>query len=299
MVAAAITLVTLLCGTLVGLLVYRWRRGKPFSIAWVAGSFLLAVLFFIGTGITYLYFGSLYPSSNSSDFMPDQLALTFQASGNRGDRLIFQQPAKAGVGVDFHVHLRVPSVTSAGPIKVELSAPESFGIRTDYQCTQPGSLATAGIACGTVARDVFEVDWTITPKSTSTSDLWISLPPELRPDSLYGPKWLAYFEVVPTRPWLSSDDEALWRRQHVIVRLDADSPKLDSEIYDVDLSRGRLGGRTTVVNTLGVSQNTYAWLALFGTVAASALGSGWLLQFVAWVKKKATGPIAAPRQGPL
>ena len=81
MVAATITLVTLLCGTLVGFLIYRWRRGKPFSIAWALGSFLLAVLFFI-----------------VPDFMTDRLALIFHGSG---DQLIFQQPAKAGVGVDF------------------------------------------------------------------------------------------------------------------------------------------------------------------------------------------------------
>lgn len=293
MVAATITLVTLLCGTLVGFLIYRWRRGKPFSIAWAVGSFLLAVLFFIVTGIIYLYYGSLYPSSNSPDFMADQLALTFHGSG---DQLIFQQPAKAGVGVDFHVHLRVPSVSATGPIRVELSAPESFGIRTDYKCPASGILAPAGAACGTVASDVFEVDWTITPKSTSTSDLWIGLPPELRPATLYGPNWSAFSQTVPTRPWLSSDDEALWRQQQVTVRLDANSPKLVSQNYDIDLSRGRLGGRTTVVNTLGVSESTYAWLALFGTVAASALGSGWLVQFVAWVRKKATGRTAAPPQ---
>jgi hypothetical protein len=286
MVAATITLVTLLCGTLVGFLIYRWRRGKPFSIAWAVGSFLLAVLFFIVTGVIYLYYGSLYPSSNSPDFMADQLALTFHGSG---DRLIFQQPAKAGVGVDFHVHLRVPSVTATGPIQVELSVPESFGIRTDYKCPASGILATVGAACGTVASDVFEVDWTVTPKSTSTSDLWISLPPELRPDALYGPDWSAFSQVVPTRTWSSSDDEVLWRQHQVTVRLDANSPKLVSQNYDIDLSRGRLGGRTTVVNTLGVSESTYAWLALFGAVAASALGSGWLVQFVAWVRKKASG----------
>jgi hypothetical protein len=91
------------------------------------------------------------------------LALTFHGSG---DQLIFQQPVKAGVGVDFHVHLRVPSVSATGPIRVELSAPESFGIRTDYKCPASGILAPAGAACGTVASDVFEVDWTITPKST-------------------------------------------------------------------------------------------------------------------------------------
>lgn len=277
MVAATITLVTLLCGTLVGFLIYRWRRGKPFSIAWALGSFLLAVLFFI-----------------VPDFMADRLALIFHGSG---DQLIFQQPAKAGVGVDFHVHLRVPSVTATGPIQVELSAPESFGIRTDYKCPASGILKTAGAACGTVASDVFEIDWTLTPKSTSTSDLWISLPPELRPEALYGPNWSAFSQTVPTRPWSSSDDEALWRgQQHVPVRLDANSPKLVSQNYDIDLSRGRLGGRTTVVNTLGVSQNTYAWLALFGTVAASALGSGWLVQLLAWARKKAIGQAAAPPQ---
>lgn len=124
MVAATITLVTLLCGTLVGFLIYRWRRGKPFSIAWALGSFLLAVLFFI-----------------VPDFMADRLALIFHGSG---DQLIFQQPAKAGVGVDFHVHLRVPSVTATGPIQVELSAPESFGIRTDYKCPASGLGGSAG-----------------------------------------------------------------------------------------------------------------------------------------------------------
>ena len=130
MVAATITLVTLLCGTLVGFLIYRWRRGKPFSIAWAVGSFLLAVLFFIVTGVIYLYYGSLYPSSNSPDFMADQLALTFHGSG---DRLIFQKPAKAGVGVDFHVHLRVPSVTATGPIQIKLSALNYLVLQDHYK----------------------------------------------------------------------------------------------------------------------------------------------------------------------
>src|SRR5262245_51006113 len=106
MVAATITLIALLCGALVGFLIYRWRRGKPFSIAWAVGSFLLALLFFIVTGVVYLFFGDAYPSSDSQEFVADQLALTFHGSG---DQLIFQQPAKAGVGGDFHVNLRVPS----------------------------------------------------------------------------------------------------------------------------------------------------------------------------------------------
>ena len=80
------------------------------------------------------------------------------------------------------------------------------------------------------------------------------------------------------------------------VRLDAGLPKLFYQGYRVDLSRGRLGAQTTIVRTLGVSDHVYTLLALIGTVAASALGSGWLIQLLAWWKKKKTGgqPAAPP-----
>jgi hypothetical protein len=47
-----------------------------------------------------------------------------------------------------------------------------------------------------------------------------------------------------------------------------------------------------VVRTLGVSETTYAWLAFFGAVATSGLGSGWLIQFFVWLKKKTNGQTA-------
>jgi hypothetical protein len=280
MVAATLTLVTLLCATLIGLTVYRWRRDKSFSIAWAIGSALLAILIFIATGVIYLYFGSLYPTSNSSRFEGSELVLRFG-----WDRLVFRQPAEAGVGVDFHIHLRVPSVNLTGPIQVELSAPASFQIRTDYACAKSEGIKKAGAACGPVTEKVFEVDWTITPKSTSSSELWISLPPQLRPDVLYGADWHAIFNPMPTGDAIYDT----WRRKHKPVSLDASSPKLVYENYDIDLSRGRLGARTTVVNTLGVSDKVWTWLVLLGSVTTSALGSGWLVQFVAWVRKKMSG----------
>jgi hypothetical protein len=336
MVAATVTLVTLVFAALVGFVVYRWRREKPSSIAWAIGSSLLAVLIFLVTGVIYLYYALLYPSSNSGLFNPDELVLAFghdaapHAQGledGTHDHLVFRQPTTAGVGSDFHVHLRVPSVTATGPIQVELSAPESFGMRTEYRCPTSGTLATVGVACGTVTNHVFEVDWTITPKSTSTSELWVILPPELRPDAIYGSDWLAFPYVGGLAlTWWSqwsnraSGDEATpnaWpsvpfdypekylenRREQdsrgeaaarSAVRLDAGSPRLFYRAYNVDLSLGRLGAQTTVVRTLGVSDNTYAFLALFGAVAASALGSGWLVQFVAWVRKKLSGQTTAP-----
>jgi hypothetical protein len=291
MIAAAITLFTLLCATLVGFAVYRWRRDKPFSIAWAVGSAFLALLISIVTGVIYLYYGELYPTSNSYRFTEHELALKVDDALNFGDDLlVFQQPAEAGVGVDFHIRLRVPSVTATGPIQVKLSAPTSFQIRTDYGCANSDGVTSAGAACGSVTDKVFEVDWTVTPKSTSSSELWISLPPELRPDALYGPDWEAYFFPRPTRTLDADALSAGWSLGGTLkrtrVRLDAKSPRLDYQEYDIDLSRGRLGARTTVVNTLGVSTDVYAWLVILGAVATSALGSGWLMQFVAWARKK-------------
>jgi hypothetical protein len=213
------------------------------------------------------------------------------------DHLVFRQPTTAGVGIDFHIHLRVPSVTATGPIQVELSAPESFGIRTANRCPASATPATAGSACGTVTNRVFEVDWTVTPKATSSSDLWVILPAELRPDAIYGSDWVAFPYIeghgLMRQPESEPDrgsGEAVnldGRMQRIApqpeaVRLDASSPTLSPsrgshiwatsrvegrQDYDVDLSSGRLGTHTTVVRTLGVSDATYTRLTLFGAVA--------------------------------
>jgi hypothetical protein len=184
------------------LIIYRWRREKPLSQAWVIGSLLLAALISIVTGVTYAYYWSRYPSSDSELFKPDELVLAFgdeavpDETGRERigspNRLVFQQPASAGVGIDFNVRLRVAPITAPGPIQVELSAPQSLEIRTEYRCPASDPVAAAGSACGSVTNHVFEVDWTITPKSISSSDLWIILPPDLRPTTLYGSDWSAF-----------------------------------------------------------------------------------------------------------
>jgi len=132
-----------------------------------------------------------------------------------------------------------------------------------------------------VTNHVFEVAWTITPKSTSTSDLWIILPPELRPHTTYGSDWSAFpyvggfaliwppnkrgsdqkspnNEAIATdRPRPEYPRESIDRNRNedaarAAVRLDAGSPKLLYEGYKIDLSLGRLGTQTTVVQTLGL-----------------------------------------------
>ena len=53
--------------------------------------------------------------------------------------------------------------------------------------------------------------------------------------------------------------------------------------WTIELRDGRIRRETTIVRTLGVTENTYEKIALIGAVLASGLGSGWRIQFAAWV----------------
>jgi hypothetical protein len=68
-------------------------------------------------------------------------------------------------------------------------------------------------------------------------------------------------------------------RHYPIVYATADDPIHNFGI-DVDLNKLQFSGTTQVEHTLGVSQQTYGWLALLGAVGASGLGSGWLLKLL-------------------
>ena len=52
----------------------------------------------------------------------------------------------------------------------------------------------------------------------------------------------------------------------------------------INLEIGELTFVTNVGRTLGVSENTYAVLAVLGAVLASGLGSGWLIKLFATLK---------------
>lgn len=320
MVAAAVFLVTLTIAALLGLMIYRWRRGRRLTILWTIGSVLISGFLFILSGTVYLYYALAYPALNHFSLAQrDALDLRFgmasaptvagtpseKTPGDAGSRIIFRPTFDAGVGVDFRIYLRVVPVTATGQIQVELDAPSSWEVRTTDICSPPRSLSASKLvsACGIVVDGVFEASWTVTPSSAATSLSTIVLPAELRPRALHGDNWRAYpyvngsaltwlkssrskTEFLPPdspHPWPhgSSAEAAL----QAVVVLDTESPKLAYKGYDIDLSRGRLSTQTTVVQTLGVSAESYAWLAVIGTILTTALGSGWLIQLLSWVAK--------------
>jgi hypothetical protein len=48
--------------------------------------------------------------------------------------------------------------------------------------------------------------------------------------------------------------------------------------WSADLASGQITCTTEIVRTLGVNENTYLILAIVGTIASGALGSGWLFK---------------------
>jgi hypothetical protein len=324
MITAAVLLVTLAAATLLGLIIYRWRRRKRFSIAWGLGSVLLAVLLFAVSGTTYVYYRVSYPPLDDASLVQhDDLELRFglaaasdavgtaTSSKSLEDRIIFRHRPQAGLNSDFQVSVHIEPVTATGPLRVELDAPKSWQVRTSDVCPSPQNPGEPGNlvpACGAVIDHAFEVSWTITPTVPATSLSAIILPPELRPDILYGTDWSAFpYMGGQALTWWGDDRSG----QRVIrerspygsfgrsyngevapqapVRLDAGAPKLLYGGYDIDLSRGHLGAQTTVLRTLGVSEETYTWVAFIGAILSSALGTGWLVQFLSWAAKKISG----------
>jgi hypothetical protein len=54
----------------------------------------------------------------------------------------------------------------------------------------------------------------------------------------------------------------------------------------LDLERGEIVCATEIPRTLGASESTHAMLGIAGTILAGGLGSGWLIQFLAWLWRK-------------
>jgi hypothetical protein len=63
-------------------------------------------------------------------------------------------------------------------------------------------------------------------------------------------------------------------------------PMLRTDNCNLDLERGEIACSTEILRTLGVSESTYAMLGIAGSVLADGLGSGWLIQFLAWLWRR-------------
>lgn len=229
------------------------------------------------TNFTVVWFPDSAPSSLSSK-MPAPEA----ATSARKIQAVF--PAAAGKGEDFQVRLIVAQKDSfaRGEYRSSLQTSRALEVRPQHNCPSPSDTSNACVSSDGSSREL-EFSWDVTPLADGIPTVRISLPvPNLKPP------WEAFIWLngdlvlggnLPdsTRCLVgSSGGGDLNRCRPFAIRSESPQTKVLYAGIEMDLTNGYLRFPIHVETSLGISGETYAKLALFGTVLSGLLGSGWL-----------------------
>jgi hypothetical protein len=206
----------------------------------------------------------------------------------------FSYPPQVAIHEDFTVGLLMKSRAGTfqrSSYSAHLYAPESAKARTSDVCNPPPNDPNATAACAEAQSSLFAVDWDITPNQEGTEVLRLVIPEALiralTPDER---DWAGKAHQLVASSLGGSSEPPTSQ-----LGPSKTTGRLDSAVFDLSKREIRLS--VEVIPTLGVRRSTYNSIALIATFASGALGTGWIWQFLTWLRtrQKPTSAIVTSR----
>jgi len=290
-----------LAGGVVGALVWRSQRGAHWLWSLAIG-LPLALVLAVVSGAVFFYAALIFPTADDPKYAGNNSIYILREdnfpdpNSKQAERILLTFPFDVQKGSDFPVRLELsagPTPISAGIYSSAFAAPKLLEARPQSNCkdTPPAS------ACNTLARssELITLSWDITPTSEGDALVRISIPPIWA----VGDTWKAGLEFDGRKAvfspdaqcnknrWMESMDGGCGPVLPLLLDVHAphfvlttNTPTLFSLPYayhgaEVDFENLQIRFPIRVTTSLGLTAQTYAWLALAGSVLSGFLGSGW------------------------
>lgn len=320
MIAAIYLVVVLLVSAGIGYVYYRRDRGL--SWAWVISvGLLLAFVLMAASGIVFLYAGLSYPAADDPRFTRTNSIYIDRANPIPGQvepqhsEVLLQFPFEVRKGGDFEVRLTLsaaPAPIAPGEYASTLQGPKVLELRSQRNC--PSTTADQSTACVRLERAANQISlvWDITPTAEADPTVRVGIPSfwPISSDWQAAIKFDGEGAVYSPTPgcersrWIGEEGSCLpvlplmLDERNARFELTRDTPRLFRVGYahrgaEIDLETRQLRFPIRVTTSLGLDSNTYAWLALLGTLLSGFLGTGWAWKLVELFKPKPAALAAA------
>jgi len=284
MIAVMVLLGTIALSSIIGLYLFRRPRTRRFSFARFLLSALIASVVAITTLIVFIVMRFSYPAADDANLRSETHLTFHSAVAGRDSTILIAYQSNTTIDHDYQIVVRVEGA-GPEPQLYRLETARSIELRTVDRCADSNTNTIQNVAC-TSQDNPKEVRWEATPKSTGSVLSTLVLPVAVRPGHLLGADWTAQAFVndrvvskggAYDRGYGPYESYGLYGDEGPYT-MNADAPAMSYENWSIDLASGQIRFTTDVVRTLGVSDRTYVTLAVVGTFASGALGSGWLFK---------------------